>query len=299
MLNGFAAIPAALCLSLTLFGLAGPAQAWGGAGHRLIGDLTYERLSPEAKAMVDRLIAAAPRQEGADVCPVASLADASVWADCVRGARLASFGYMSELHYVSAPVCEAAPIGSFCPDGNCVTEAVRRSEAILSDNTASDLTKLLALQQLAHFLQDLHQPLHVGQNADQGGNEVTITTIEGGRARNLHSLWDGDLVAVTIGHQRERVDELRTLIASREAQWRGQPIETWAREAFVHSRDYAYPQLASSPNCGEAPADGGQITTAYVEGAAPIVREQLGKAVVRLTEVLERAAAAQTDLPAR
>jgi hypothetical protein len=285
----FSAVAASVAI-LSVAASASPAAAWGAAGHRLIGDLTYERLSPKAQAMVDRLIAVAPGQEGADRCPTRSLADASVWADCVRGERMASFAYMSPLHYVSAPICEAAPTGSFCPDGKCVTEAVRYAESVLGDPLASDMSRLLALQHLAHFLQDMHQPLHVGQNDDRGANEVTITTFEGGRARNLHSLWDGDLVIATVGTERERVAEVEAMIEAREATWTNQTIEDWGRESHAHSRDYAYARLEQPPECGEAPAEGGTITDAYVEGARPIVREQLAKAVVRLTESIERAA---------
>lgn len=268
------------------------AHAWGANGHRLIGDLTYERLTPEGRRLVDRLIATAPGQEGFERCPTRSLADASVWADCVRGERMASFGYMSQLHYVSTPICQAEPTGSFCPDGDCVTEAVRQAEAVLADDGATDLSRLLALQHLAHFLQDMHQPLHVGQNDDRGGNEVTITTFEGGRSRNLHSLWDGDLVTATVGSQREQLAALRAEIDARGAGWTGQTIETWGLESFRWSRDQAYRALPTPPGCSQAPADGGQITAEYVDRARPIVREQLAKAVVRLTEVIDRAARA-------
>lgn len=269
---------------------AHPAHAWGAQGHRLIGDLTYQRLSPEGRLLVDRLIAAAPAQEGFDRCPTASLADASVWADCVRGERMASFGYMSELHYVNTPICKAGPTGSFCPDGDCVTEAVRQAEAVLADESATDLSRLLALQHVAHFLQDMHQPLHVGQNDDRGGNEVTITTFEGGRSRNLHALWDGDLVTATVGSQREYLPALLAEISLNAASRSGQTIEAWGLESFVWSRDYAYAKLTDPPECSESPAEGGAITPEYVEAAKPIIRSQLAKAIVRMTEVIDRAA---------
>lgn len=266
------------------------ALAWGGAGHRLIGDLAYEELTPRGRAFVDRLIATAGQQEGAGVCPVASLADASVWADCVRGGGLASFGYMSALHYVNTPIHAAAPTGLFCADGNCVTGAIREAEAVLANPAASDLTRLLALEQLAHFIEDAHQPLHVGENGDKGGNDVQITTFPGGRARNLHSLWDGDLVAAAVGPNRERIAEVRDLMRAHAAAWRGQSIEHWALESFQISKTYAYPNLASPPTANQGAANGGQISPAYVEGAEPIVREQLAKATVRLAEAINRTA---------
>ena len=145
----------------------------------------------------------------------------------------------------------------------------------------------------------MHQPLHVGQNDDRGGNEVTIATFEGGRARNLHAFWDGDLVTATIGSQREQVAEIDALIAAREASWTDRSIEDWGREAHAYSRDYAYARLEHPPECGEAPADGGTITPAYVEGGRPIVRQQLAKAIVRLAESIERAAGGGSRLSAQ
>lgn len=266
------------------------AAAWGGEGHRLIGDLAYEELTPQGRALVDRLIALAPQQEGASACPVASLADASVWADCVKGAHLASFNYMTVLHYVDTPIYGPAPTGLFCADGNCVTGAIHYAERVLADPSASDLSRLLALEQLAHFVEDVHQPLHVGENGDKGGNDVQITTFPGGRARNLHSLWDGDLVTAAVGPDREQITAVRDLMRANASAWRGQSVEQWALESFQISRTYAYPNLAFPPAAGQSPANGGQITQAYVDGAKPIVREQLAKAAVRLAEAINRAA---------
>lgn len=267
------------------------AMAWGGAGHRLIGDLAYEELTPQGRAFVDRLIATAGQTEGAVACPVATLADASVWADCVRGAGLASFGYMSQLHYVNTPIHAPAPTGLFCADGNCVTGAVHDAEAILANPAASDQARLLALEQLAHFVEDVHQPLHVGENGDKGGNDVQIITFPGGRARNLHSLWDGDLVIAAVGPNQERIGEVRDLMRAHAAAWRGQSVEQWALESFRISETYAYPRLASPPTANQGAANGGQISAAYVDGAEPIVREQLAKAAVRLAEAIDRVAA--------
>lgn len=101
---------------------------------------------------------------------------------------------MSALHYVNVSIYAPAPTGLFCADGDCVTGAIRQAEIILSDRSISDQTRLLALEQLAHFIEDAHQPLHVGENGDKSGNDVQITTFASGRARNLHALWDGDLV---------------------------------------------------------------------------------------------------------
>ncbi len=292
MARTFGGTVAALVAACLL--LPAPAMAWGGAGHRLIGDLAYEQLTPRGRALVDRLVAQSPGQEGATACPVASLADASTWADCVRGAHMASFDYMSTLHYVNTPISRPAPTGLFCIDGDCVTGAIRRAEIDLANPGLSDLSRLLVLEQLAHFIEDVHQPLHVGENSDKGGNDVQITPLPGGRARNLHALWDGDLVTAAVGADQERLGEVRDLIRAHGAEWRGQSVEQWALESFQISKTYAYPNLVTPPAADQGRANGGQISQAYVDGATPIVREQLARAAVRLAEAINRAAAAES-----
>lgn len=284
---------AVLTLALTL---PTHALAWGGRGHRLIGDLAYARLSPDGKALVDRLVALSPQQEGADICPVKTLADASTWPDCVRGQEaLKNFGYMGELHYVNRSVHAPAPQGSFCAAGNCVTEAVRRAELVLADRTAPELVRLLALEQLAHFMEDMHQPLHAGDNGDRGGNDLLILPLPGTESRganfsNLHSLWDGELVNAAVGRDLEQLGTVRTLIDQHAAEWQGQSIEQMAAESWQISRDYAYARLPLPPRPGQQRWFGGQISQAYIDGAVLLVRIQLAKASVRLADAIDRAA---------
>ncbi|WP_426043139.1 S1/P1 nuclease, partial [Brevundimonas sp. TWP2-3-4b1] len=252
--------------------------------------LTADNLTPSGKTLVDRLIAVSPGQEASERCPVTSFEDASVWADCVRGQGVASFNYMAPLHYVNVPICEPTPPVIECADNACVTAGIDWAERVLSDRSASDLTRLLALEQLTHFIEDLHQPLHVGENGDRGGNGVTIATIEGGRARNLHALWDGDVVTAALGANNEEFPAVRALMAQNASAWSGQTISDWAIESYMISRTVAYPSLASPPACGATDADGGQITQAYVEAAKPIVRQQIARAAVRLANAINRAA---------
>src|SRR5689334_4916738 len=46
--------------ALALLGLSQPAAAWSEPAHRVIADIAYARLTPEARAQITRLIAEAP-----------------------------------------------------------------------------------------------------------------------------------------------------------------------------------------------------------------------------------------------
>jgi hypothetical protein len=48
------------------------------------------------------------------------------------------------------------------------------------------------LKFLVHFIGDIHQPLHVGNGDDWGGNKLTGSFM-GGAPSNLHAIWDAAL----------------------------------------------------------------------------------------------------------
>jgi len=53
------------------------------------------------------------------------------------------------------------------------------------------VTRAEALRFLAHFVADLHQPLHCTErNGDKGGNLVKVTFLSEPEVTNLHRVWD-------------------------------------------------------------------------------------------------------------
>ena len=51
--------------------------------------------------------------------------------------------------------------------------------------------KKIALKFMVHLIQDLHQPLHVGNGKDRGVHSVKVKWF--GEKTNLHSVWDTKL----------------------------------------------------------------------------------------------------------
>ena len=158
-------------LSLVLFC---PLQAWGwGAdGHRIIAELAERQLQPRTAAEVRRLLSLEP---GATLGSVAS------WADQVRTEADARRHYVNmppevHCHYVAE---------RDCPNGECVVGAIERQLAILKSKAPDD-ERLRALKYLVHFIGDVHQPLHAGHAADQGGNTFQLQAF--GHGTNLHAL---------------------------------------------------------------------------------------------------------------
>ena len=260
------------------------ALAWDAEGHRIIAHLAYERLTPKAKAAVAELVSHSAEQD-TPTCPVASLDDASTWPDCVR--PLPRFAYLAVMHYEDMPLCGIAPKETYCPDGKCITDETKRAIAILRDHHRSPVERLQALEEVAHFIGDMHQPLHAADNADRGGNEVKVE-VEG-HASNLHHVWDTEILENAFGTSEATAEAaLRPLVAADAARWSSGDVDSWLAETHRLAVTYVYSKLSSPPACGQ-PTPTQSISQAYLDEAAPLVRMQLARAAVRLSVVLNRA----------
>jgi len=175
----------ALLLSCAVLSWSGIAQAWGPLGHRLVARLAEPRLTPQARAEIDRLLATEQ---------VPSLADIANWADDLR-ANDPDLGKRStRWHFINIGEHDCAyDAAHACPNGDCVVEAIRVQADILADRTRPDAERLQALKFVVHFVGDLHQPLHAGYARDRGGNTMQVNLH--GKGTNLHSLWDSRLLA--------------------------------------------------------------------------------------------------------
>lgn len=261
-----------------------PALAWGSEGHHIVAALAYERLTPKARQAVDDLITASALQDTPS-CPVHSIEDVSMWPDCVR--PLPRFQYLAVRHYEDVPICGIAPKASYCPDGQCVTDEIRKAIAILKDRERSKAERLQALEEVVHFIGDLHQPLHAADNHDRGGSEDGVEV--GNYHTHLHHVWDTEIVVAAVGSSETAAEaELRPLVQANAASWSKGDVDQWLGEAHRIAVRYVYPRLTTPPACG-ALAQDQAITTSYLDDAAPIVRVQLARAAVRLARVLNGA----------
>jgi len=137
-----------------------------------------------------------------------------------------------------------------------------------------------ALLFLIHFVADLHQPLHVADNDDKGGNAVRVWL--GGRPSNLHRVWDVDVVEPLGFDAKAVAAEIETTLtpAQRKAWAHGTPV-SWANEVHAIARDRIYPPLGSAREVVLAPD--------YARQQAPMVRILLAQAGVRLGWLLNGA----------
>jgi hypothetical protein len=243
---------------------ATPALRWGGDGHRIVAEIALGRLSPAVANETRRLLG------GQNITDIAS------WADEIRRQVPATGPW----HYIDIQVTDSSYVPARdCKDGACVIAAIETQLAILSDRSRPDSARATALKYVVHFIGDLHQPLHVGERGDKGGNDVKVTYQ--GRLTNLHSLWDSGLLLSFGQTDAAIVLQLNDQISRRSdiAKLSGGSVVSWAMESHDLARDVVYRNL---PNSGE-------ITQQYADAARPVIFERLLRGGVRLAAELERA----------
>lgn len=250
------------------------ALAWGADGHRLIAQLADKRLSPVARAEVERLLSLEPG---------ATLETTSTWADEVRSPSTAAW------HYVNFPrggACDFAAV-PLCIDGMCVVSAIERQAAMLASG-ASDEVKLKALKYVVHFVADVHQPLHAGYADDRGGNSYQVQAF--GRGVNLHSVWDSGLIANWPGGGS-------VLLAAAEADAGTDAVVGNAAAAAARGPDSGVGAARwAEESCrivgsGGFYPDGHKLDGSYTQAWAPVVVHQLSVAGRRLAALLNAALA--------
>src|ERR1043165_8231064 len=135
--------------------------AWGATGHKVVAQIAYDHLTPKAKAGVDTLLAGS------------TLAEFSVWPDQIKNDP--AWAWTKPWHYVNTPEgATGFKMERDCPDEGCVVRGIQRYEAELKDTAKSLEDRQRALKFLAHYVGDIHQPLHVGHAKDKGGNGIEV-----------------------------------------------------------------------------------------------------------------------------
>ena len=77
-------------------------------------------------------------------------------------------------HYVTVPDGETYHDKHHAPAHGDAYTALLRFSQLATDKTQSIEIRRRALHFIVHIIGDLHQPLHVGNGTDRGGNDVKL-----------------------------------------------------------------------------------------------------------------------------
>jgi hypothetical protein len=274
---------AALAMLLAL--VPAPAAAWGDYAHRQSARIAEANVSSQVRAGI-RALLAREKDLGTPQCPLATLEDASVWADCVRRESW-RWGYTAAWHYRTAPVCKPFDPKANCTGGNCVTAQIVRAHRILADERLPAAIRLEALAFMVHFAGDVHMPLHSGDNEDQGGNARRAAYgIKPGL--NLHSIWDGPLAERAISDPADPV--VRRYTPAERAGLGGGTPDDWGRESWEIARSFVYPTAFDTDDvCAQPLPQETALSQEDIARGVPIARARVQQAGVRIAELLESA----------
>jgi hypothetical protein len=279
-------VKAALAVVLALaVMLPAPAHAWGFYAHRKTAAIAEANVSPQVRAKIARLIRSEPAL-GTPECPLKSLEDAAVWADCIRGEGW-RWGFTAAWHYRTAPVCQAFNPRANCAGGNCVTAQVTRAHRMLADESLPAAIRLEALAFVVHFAGDVHMPLHSGDNEDRGGNDRKADYgIRPGY--NLHSIWDGPLAERAISDPADPV--VRRYSPAERAELSGGSPDDWGRESWEIARGFVYPTAFDTEDVCAAPLpDETALSQEDIIRGVPIAKRRVQQAGLRIADLLESA----------
>lgn len=250
--------------------------AWGAEGHEVICEIAWQRLEPESKKLV-RSLRAADREPGKN------FSESCLWADRVRNdTHRATYQY----HFVNiARGADGVDLERDCPAYDCVLVAIRRYTVYLAREDMARDERAEALKFLAHFVGDLHQPLHAGYGEDRGGNEIRVRWFgkrsSDGDDLDLHRVWDREILdRAKISYPRSAAELAAEISEEKAASWKNFDVDGWAEESYRLAVDVAY----------DLPADK-ELGQPYFDRARPVVEEQLVKAGVRLAHLLNSVAA--------
>lgn len=244
---------------------------WYDFGHRIVARIAEQRLTPHTARAVR------------DILGGQSLADASVWADNIKRYRHDA----DALHYVNIPLsARVYDPGRDCPRGKCIIVAIASDTQVLANPSASPLDRAEALRFLVHLIGDLHQPLHVADNSDRGGNRRTVYLL--GDSMNLHKAWDGEILEHYKLSESGYLDELRREMDTLDlAALEEGTVVDWAMEGHRIAVQSAY-RLPRGGHLGEA----------YIAASRPVIDHALIAAGVRLAKVLNTALTDYQPAPA-
>ena len=186
---------------------------WGKTGHRIVGKVAETYLTKNAKTQIKKLMGHH------------DLSRMSNWADEIKSDP--EWKKANDWHWCTIPDGETYEKDKH--SGQAV-EKINEFVATLKNKKSKKEEKKIALKFIVHLIGDLHQPLHVGNGSDKGGNSVRIKWFN--EPSNLHSIWDSKL----IDFQKLSYSEYADYILLKEdrskiRKWQGDDIITYIHES--------------------------------------------------------------------
>lgn len=231
------------------------ALGWGKTGHRVIGKIAEENLTPKAQAEITTLLG------HSDLARVAN------WADEIKSDP--DWRHANDWHYCT--VHEGMEYQGPDDGGRAVQKVMEFSDfmkkGLLEEKDQKDVLRFIV-----HIVGDLHQPLHVGNGTDRGGNDVKVKWFR--EETNLHRVWDSQMV----DHMQYSYTEYAQQIQLGITEERKTELMDPDVLSFVHASRDLHPQVY---DIGE-----GDLSWSYIYKNRVVMENQLLVAGYHLAAIL-------------
>lgn len=244
-----------LITSLLFFTLQG--ICWGQNGHRVVGKIAESYLSEKARKNIEQILG-----------PL-TLAEVSTYMDEIKS--YPEFDHMKPWHYCTIPDGRSYQQAGTPEDGDVIV-TINRLISELKSKDFTDRDESFALKCLVHLVGDIHQPLHVGNGEDRGGNDSKVVYFSA--PSNLHRVWDTQMIESQNYSYTEYADWINHASAEKAVKWQNTGVLEWANESKSY-RGQVY----------DLPEDG-KISYRYTRDNIALVNLRLLQAGVRLAGVL-------------
>ncbi len=194
-----------------------PVLGWDDVGHKITGYIAWQRMSPQTRENVIKILRAAPEDsqlgtfykfygpESDDTKKLEYFMFVPSWADIIRDrafdTRYKKY-HKSNWHYDDTFWRQVngnmEPLSGFEEGGQAIPRLVE-FDAVIRNASASNADKAIAIAWILHLGGDIHQPLHTSARVtdtepkgDQGGNLFLLSPAGTARENqvNLHWFWD-------------------------------------------------------------------------------------------------------------
>ena len=231
---------------------------WGATGHRIVGLIAERHLTKKAKKKIEAIL----RNE--------TLAEASNYMDHIKSDR--TYRHMSPWHYATIPDGKNYEELEVPAEGD-VIQTIQRLIEELTSKDFTDKDEAFALKCLVHLIGDIHQPLHVGNGTDKGGNDLKLEYFWS--SSNLHRAWDSGIIDKQGYSYTEYADWIDHASNDEIEKWSSLNVLDWANESARH-REQCYKTVPENK----------KLSYRYNFDNIELVNQRLLQAGIRLANVL-------------
>jgi hypothetical protein len=254
--------------------------AWNALGHKVVANIAYERLQPEVRTKVDKMVSDLAKEYP----EIHYFYDIAPWPDSIRSQKIELFTHW---HYIDHAFSDdGTPTKNLIDTDNAVW-ALEKIQPVVGNAKANPYERARFLAFLVHIVGDIHQPLHTvaritaeHPDRDQGGNLFHIKYPPSKpQTITLHKLWDQGMDLLLSSEVRSLSDKVTSLYPESyfDSQLDDLSADNWAKEGSQIAQSFVY----STPE--------NKIPSAnYITIGTEIVEEWLALAGYRLANLLNR-----------